>query len=126
MAEWSSLTLNGNLVKAETEKALLIACPHSTPFDGFAFWHPRSMSDTESYGWAVTIRFPENWRFRLTRKSKRTLKVLEEREVDASEFAHVLSPTAVKVAQAKAYSYRTDPEPLHPEEVEVIGDLVND
>lgn len=36
---WKNVNANVNQIKTETEKAVLINCPHNSKYDGYSYWH---------------------------------------------------------------------------------------
>jgi len=67
MANWIKVTVNVQNIKAETEKAVLIAMPHSSDFDGFEFWHPKKLvrQCKIGKGWNYSMSFTDEFEFRL-------------------------------------------------------------
>ena len=55
MADWIKCDLNAQNIKAKTEKAVLIAMPHSSKFDGFLFWHPIKLVRRVGIGYFYTF-----------------------------------------------------------------------
>lgn len=62
---WKKITVNVQNVKTETKKAVLIAMPHSSDYDGFKFWVSKNMVHPGNNSFEVVVSFPDNWVFRL-------------------------------------------------------------
>lgn len=87
---WKNIQINANLIKHETGKAVLIALPHSSDFDGFAFWHPSKLVRPSKFRKdAVSIGYTDDFVFKIKRTSNRTFKVLDERELTSKEIEEI-------------------------------------
>ena len=62
---WKKITVNVQNVKTETKKAVLIAMPHSSDYDGFKFWHPAKLVRPGSNSFEIEVSFTDNWEFKL-------------------------------------------------------------
>ena len=62
---WRSIQINRQNVKEETSKAVLIACPHKSEYDGYCFWHPSKLVRAGRHSNAVSISYTEDFTFRL-------------------------------------------------------------
>ena len=81
MSNWSKIKVNIQNIKRETEKAVLIAMPHSSEFDGFTFWISKKLVRPTRNDWELAVSIAEDMKFTLKRTSEKTFKVLEERTV---------------------------------------------
>ena len=58
---WKNIIINRNLIKAATDRAVLIAMPHNSDYDGYSFWHPsklvREYNNTVSIGYTYEFVF---------------------------------------------------------------------
>ena len=61
---WKKIIINANLIKAATERAILIAMPHNSDYDGYSFWHPSKLC-REGNGETVSISFTNEFVFLL-------------------------------------------------------------
>lgn len=87
--EWKNININKNNIKTETDKAVLIAMPHSSSYDGYVFWHPSKLVRNGRHSEAVSISYNDEFTFHLKKygKGKTNYKdVLDEVELDPSEF----------------------------------------
>ena len=67
---WRNLDINKNLIKAETGRAVLIALPHNSDYDGYAFWHPAKLVREGKHTAAVSIGYTEDFIFNLKKYGK--------------------------------------------------------
>ena len=83
MPEWKKINVNIQNVKHETEKALLIALPHSSDFDGFTFWVSKKLVRPGMHDYLLTLSVHDEMEFNLKRTSDKTHAVLEEKTISA-------------------------------------------
>lgn len=67
---WRSININKQNIKAETGKAVLIACPHNSDYDGYCFWHPSKLVRDGRHSNAVSISYTEDFTFYLKKYGK--------------------------------------------------------
>ena len=93
MANWIKVTVNVQNIKAETEKAVLIAMPHSSDFDGFEFWHPKKLvrQCKMGKGWIYSMSFTDEFEFKL--------KKMGQGRYNQSENRPLFKPSCFKCAQ---------------------------
>lgn len=89
MDHWNNINVNANLIESETAKAVLFNMPKNSSYKGFAFWLPKKCVRPGRHSAAVSIGFTDDWEFNLTRRGERSLKVLEDKTIDAEEFMAV-------------------------------------
>jgi hypothetical protein len=84
MATWEQVVANSNLIRARTERAVLIKLPKSE----LTFWHPRKLVRTSGKSdYRMTIAFTEEFEFKCFREGtgfKR--QILEERVLTVEQF----------------------------------------
>lgn len=78
--EWRSININKNNIKAETGKAVLIACPHNSDYDGWSFWHPSKLVREGRHSGAVSISYNTEWNFIL--KKYKGKELVDEDEIN--------------------------------------------
>lgn len=88
MIEWKKIGLNNTNIVSETERAILIAMPHKSDYDGFSFWIPRKMVKIGRNKGSVELLFPSDFAFTLKKYGKgryNRYKIIEEKVIDASD-----------------------------------------
>ena len=81
--KYLNININRNQVKRSTGRALLIAMPHNSDYDGFTFWFPEKLVDEGRHDEAIRLCIPVSFEFKLRRTSPKTFKVLAEEELNA-------------------------------------------
>ena len=93
MAVWHKVTFNAQNIETETAKAVLIACPHKSDYDGYVFWHPTKLvRDAGSKGWDKSFSFTDEIKFNLKKYGKgkyNKSQVIDEVTLSADEIAAV-------------------------------------
>lgn len=82
---WKKIKVNIQNIKHETDKAMLIAMPHSSDYDGFTFWISKKLVRDGSNDFEMLVSINEDMTFNLKRTSEKTHKVLDEKEVGCDE-----------------------------------------
>lgn len=82
---WKKIKVNIQNIKHETDKAMLIAMPHSSDYDGFTFWISKKLVRDGSNDFEMLVSINEDMTFNLKRTSEKTRKVLDEKEVGCDE-----------------------------------------
>lgn len=81
MTTWTQIRVNIQNIKHETEKAVLIAMPHSSEFDGFTFWISKKLVRPTRNDWEVAVSIADDMTVTLKRTSDKTRNVLAEKAV---------------------------------------------
>lgn len=68
--EWKKVAVNVQNIKYETAKAVLIAMPHNSDYDGFAFWFPKKLVRDGSHSYECALSVPPDMEIKATRKGK--------------------------------------------------------
>lgn len=128
--KYLNININCNQVKYSTGRAYLIAMPHKSDYDGFAFWFPERLVDEGRHNEAVRLCIPVNFNFTLRRTSPKTYKVLAEAELNAYELVEQFKQTDENITGADIAT-RTEVERVEAPEVKVDDvvvpeDLQND
>lgn len=125
---WKSININKQNIKAETEKAVLITCPHNSDYDGWEFWHPAKLVREGRHDNAVSVSYTEDFNFILKKYGKgkwNKNKILDEQQIDFEEFEEMFE---VMNENIKSPDYKSDfethkPKQLEAGEVEVLEEL---
>lgn len=82
---WNQVKVNIQNIKHSTEKAVLIALPHKSNFDGFEFWVSKKLIRNGSHSYEVALSVNDEMTFNIKRVSQKTYKVLAEKTISAAE-----------------------------------------
>ena len=123
---WKTISINKNQIKAETGKAVLIAMPHKSDYDGYSFWHSAKLVRDGKHSAAVSISYTDDFVFRLKKYGKGRFnrnEVIDEIPIAADEFEMIFSVTDENIT-ASVNPYETHkPQELTAVTVEVPEDL---
>lgn len=114
---WRRFTITKNNIKAETGKAVLIACPHHSEYDGYCFWHPSKLVREDRNGWTHSISYTEEFTFNLKKYGKgkyNSRKVLDEVQLGYDEIEEIYG------VMSNAYQKKNPYETHKPEAVEAV------
>lgn len=85
---WKRMNIYNNLIKAETTKAVLIAMPHKSNYDGYTFWHPQKLVRFSKNSESISIVYTDNFKFHIKKYGKGKYnrnKIIDEIEIDVEE-----------------------------------------
>lgn len=102
---WRSFNINKNNIKAETGKAILIACPHNSDYDGFCFWHPSKLVREGRHSGAVSISYTEDFTFYLKKYGTgkyNSREVLDEAQLGYDELEEIFEVTDANISAGKS------------------------
>lgn len=124
---WRSININKQNIKAETGKAVLIACPHKSDFDGYSFWHPAKLVRDGSHSNSVSISYTEEFVFRLKKYGKgkyNSREVIDEVQLAYDEIEEVFScmDDSDDFREPEIYT----PQPLEPEHAVADESLIDE
>lgn len=125
MCNWKNLQINKNLIKYDTGKAVLIAMPHSSEYDGYKFWHPSKLVRPGSHAAAVTIGYTDEFVFRLKKYGNgryNSREVLDEIPLAGDEMAAIFGIPLSDQEEPLIYT----PETLEPENLGVDESLIDE
>lgn len=120
--QFLNININRNQIKHSSGRAILIAMPHNSDYDGFTFWFPEKLVDEGRHGEAVRLCIPVSFNFTLRRTSPKTYKVLAEEELNAYELVEQFKQTDDNITKKHEPEQRfktVEPGYRKPEEVEV-------
>lgn len=128
---WRSININKQNVKADTGRAMLIACPHNSDYDGWCFWHPSKLIRAGRHRNALSLSYTEEFEFTLKKYGKgkhNSKEVLDEDCIDFEEFEAMFG---VMNDNIKAPDFVNDfethkPEQLEAEDVKALAELVDE
>ena len=84
---WRSININLQNIKAETDKATLIACPHNSRYDGYCFWHTNKLVRNGTQKNSISISYTEEFDFKLMKYKGK--EVVDEVAVDYEEIEYI-------------------------------------
>lgn len=123
--KWKNIEINKNLIKAETCRAVLINCPHSSNYDGFSFWHPASLVRDAKQRDKVSLSYTDDFIFRLKKHGKgryNSHSVIREIELSSEELESIFSYLSPQEEKPLVFT----PETLTPVKSEVLEELLDD
>lgn len=126
--EWKSIQINKQNIKVDTGKAMLIAMPHNSDYDGFCFWHPSKLVRTGKHSNALSVSYNDEFKFKLVKYGNgkwNSRDVIKEEEIDVEEFENAFNVMNENVKAPKIVSeYETHkPKELEAKEVAIIDEL---
>lgn len=86
---WKNININKQNVKFDTGRAVLIAMPHSSDYDGFSFWHPSKLVREGRHSNALSIGYTDDFNFKLVKYGKgkyNSRDIIDEQEISVEEF----------------------------------------
>lgn len=86
---WKNININKQNVKVDTGRAVLIAMPHSSDYDGFSFWHPSKLVREGRHSNALSISYTDDFNFKLVKYGKgkyNSRDIIDEQEISVEEF----------------------------------------
>lgn len=89
---WKSININKHNIIVDTGKAVLIACPHNSEFDGYTFWHASKLVHEGRHKGAVSISYTDEFTFHLKKYGKGRYnyrEVLDEIPLAADEIEEI-------------------------------------
>lgn len=117
---WRSININKQNIKAETDKAVLIACPHNSEYDGYCFWHSSKLVREGRNSNAVQISYTEDFTFYLKKYGKgkyNSRDVIDEVQLGYDELEEIFG---VMNENISAPAYKSDYETHKPAEVAAV------
>lgn len=131
MATWKNININSNMVKAQSERSVLIAMPHSSDYDGWCFWHPAKLVREGRHSAALSIGYTDEFVFRLKRYGHgkwNSREVVAEQEIGAEEFEQAFGVVDgnIKAPEEKNPYETHKPAELKPEASKVAEELEDD
>lgn len=104
---WHKFALNSQNVVRETAKAVLIALPHKSNFDGFEFWYPKKLVRQGSHSYQLIASIPDDMQITARRTSPKTYKVLDEKELTPADVIEAFGGETQAVSAVKAIARET-------------------
>lgn len=126
--DWKNININENLIKAETDRAVLINCPHNSEYNGFCFWYPSKLVKNGRHSTAVSIGYTDEFTFKLKKYGKgkyNSRDVINEIEINVSEFEEMFGVIDENIVSKKTVNYSETHKPIEKEAIatEVIDEL---
>lgn len=121
---WKSIEISRGFVKAETVRAILIGMPCSSDFDGCAFWHPSKLIWAGRRPDTVSIRYTDDFVFRLKKYGAGRYnfrEIIEQRDITPEELADAFARAGYEPEEPEIYT----PEHLEPEGARADESLID-
>ena len=119
---WKGFVLFNNLIKAQTEKAVLIQLPSSSRYKGFSFWHPKKLVKS---GNMAMVLYTDDFEFRLKKYGKgrfNNREVIDEIILDAETLVESFS----MMSETNEISLHHVPQRLEPVATTALQELVDE
>lgn len=128
---WRSIQINKQNIIAETGKAILIACPHNSDFDGFTFWHSSKLVREGKHHGAVSISYTDEFTFNLKKYDngkRKTRKVVDEAYLNYNELEEIFCVMNENITAPKEKNpYETHkPRPIEAVAATADASLIDD
>lgn len=128
---WKTININKQNIKAETGKAVLIACPHASDYNGYCFWHPSKLVRDGRHSNAVSISYTEEFTFRLKKYGQgkyNSHEVIDEIQLGYDELEEVFGVMNENIsAPDEKNPYETHkPEAVDAVKTEADSSLIDD
>lgn len=129
---WKNININIQNIKQETGKAVLIAMPHNSNYDGYSFWHPAKLVRDGNHSYAISLGYTDDFTFNLKKYGKGRYnkhQVIAEQTISVKEFEKAFGVMSENIVAPKkdteSYLYVKEPEKIE-KDVEVLEELKND
>lgn len=106
---WDSFFVNSQNIKAMTGKAVLIALPHKSEYDGYKFWISTKLVDYAVDENAARVIYNDKFTFKLRKYGNgkyNQREIIDEIEISAAELARVFTKAPLNCAEKKAEPIR--------------------
>lgn len=107
---WDSFFVNSQNIKAMTGKAVLIALPHKSEYDGYKFWISTKLVDYAIDENAARVIYNDKFTFKLRKYGNgkyNQREIIDEIEISATELARVFTKAPLNCAKKKLNPYET-------------------
>lgn len=127
---WKNININTNMIKANTGRAVLINCPHSSNYDGYSFWHPAKCVKSGRHSAAKSLGYTDDFTFRLIKYGKgkyNSRDIIDEKEIGVEEFEEMFGVVNENIVAPNNDTYLIVNEPTKVDaDVEVKDELKNE
>ena len=122
---WKNININKNLIKADTGKAVLVAMPHNSGYDGYSFWHPSKLVREGKHGAAVSLGYTDDFVFHLKKYGKgkyNTNEVIDEIQLAPDELEEAFGMINENITSPKHNNPYETHKPTEKSPTETIAD----
>lgn len=101
---WNSIEINIQNIKLITERAVLINCPHNSEYNGYSFWHPRSLIRDGKHSYARSLSYSDDFKFILIKLGKGKFNkndVLSKLEISVGDFENMFGVMSDNICSRK-------------------------
>lgn len=126
--KWKGLQINSNLIKAHTEKSVLINMPRNSEYNGYAFWHPSKLVWEGKHDAAVSVRYTDGFVFYLKKYGKgryNSHELLDEIQLAPDEMEAVFAAIGDNIIAPEPEPLIHTPEYLEPENATADESLID-
>lgn len=118
---WKNVNANVNQIKTETEKAVLINCPHNSKYDGYSYWHSSKLVREGIHSASISIGYTDEFKFKLVKYGKgkwNSRDIIDEIEISVEEFEKMYEVTNTNIRAKKTVDEYETHKPKEIKEVE--------
>lgn len=128
MANWKDININTNQIKADTGKAVLIAMPHNSDYDGYVFWHTSKLIRNGRHSVAVSLGYADDFIFTLKKYGKgkyNSREIIDVKVLNVEEFENAFGVVDENITKKEFKNpYETHkPQKVKIKEINVIDEL---
>lgn len=86
---WKNININKQNIVVATNRAMLIAMPHNSDYNGYSFWHPSKLIREGRHSYAISVGYTDDFTFTLVKYGKgkwNSREIVSQKKISASEF----------------------------------------
>ena len=86
---WKNININKQNIVVATNRAMLIAMPHNSDYNGYSFWHPSKLIREGRHSYAISVGYTDDFTFTLVKYGKgkwKSREIVSQKKISASEF----------------------------------------
>lgn len=127
---WKNIEINLQNVESNNGKSALIKMPNKSEYAGYKFWHPSKLVRSGSNGYAVSLGYTDEFKFKLKKYGNgryNKFDVINEIEIGVEEFEKAFNcmEDCTRSKNDESYLIVQEPEKID-KEVEVDEELKNE
>lgn len=129
---WKNININKQNIQYDSDKAVLINCPHKSNYDSYSFWYPSKLVRDGKHSYAVSLGYTNDFKFKLVKYGKgkwNSRDIIAEKEISAEEFEEMFGVMDENIVVPKqdneSYVKVEEPEKVE-KEIELVEGLKND
>lgn len=124
---WKNISINLNQIQVETEKSILINCPHNSSYDGYSFWYPSKLVRSGRHSYSISIGYNDDFKFKLIKYGKgkwNSRDIIDKIEISVEEFEEMFD---IQNKNITSKIFKNEYETHKPTEVKPVeNNLIDD